>query len=93
MAGVGSVGVFLVKFSNKTSVLLAFSIVSLAAAHGTNVREPTSSRLVPDTEGVDAVGGGGVKPRLFEECTSVEGWKGGWTGEAIVSDGVGVEGP
>ena len=73
MAGIGSVGVFLVKFSNKTSVPSAFLIVSLAAARGTNVHEPTSSQLAPDTEGVDAVGGGGVKPRLFEECTRAEG--------------------
>jgi hypothetical protein len=63
-------GVFLVKFSNETSVPSAFLIVSLAAARGTNVRDPISSRL----EGVDGVDGGGdVKPRLFEECARVEG--------------------
>ena len=70
-AGVGSMGVVLVKISNGTSVPSAL-IVSLAAAHGTNATEPTSSRL----EGVDGVGGGGgdVKPRLFEECVRAEGW-------------------
>ena len=78
-AGVGGVGVLLVKFSNETSVPSAFLIVSLAAARGTNAREPTSSRL----EGVDGVGGGEVKPRLFEECARAEGWGGGWTGDVI----------
>jgi hypothetical protein len=72
------VGVLLVKFSNETSVPSAFLIVSLAAARG-NVREPTSSRL----EGVAGVGGGDVRPRLFEECARAEGWGGGWTGETI----------
>ena len=76
-------GVFLVRFSNETSVLSAFLIVSLAAARGTNVREPTSRRLALDREGVCGVGGGDVKPRLFEECERAEGWGGGWTGEAI----------
>ena len=82
-AVVGAGGVFLVKFSNETSVPSAFLIVSLAAARGTNAREPTSSRLAPDI-GVDGVGGGDVKPRLFEECARAEGWGGWWTGEAIV---------
>ena len=72
---------FLVKFSNETSVPSAFLIVSLAAARGTNVRELTSSRLALDMEGV---AGGEVKPRLFEECARAEGWGGGWTGEAMV---------
>ena len=74
----------LVKFSNETSVPSAFLIVSLAAARGTNARELTSNRLAPDMEGVDGVGGGEVKPRLFEECARAEGWGGGWTGEATV---------
>jgi hypothetical protein len=74
--------VLLVKFSNETSVPSAFLIVSLVpAARGTNARELTSSRLAA---GVDGVGGGDVKPRLFEECARAEGWGGGWTGEAIV---------
>ena len=81
-AAVGG-GVFLVKFSNETSVPSAFLIVSLAAARGTNAREPTSRRLA-EIEGVNGVGGGDVKPRLFEECARAEGWGGGWTGEAIV---------
>jgi hypothetical protein len=76
--------VLLVKISNKTSVPSAFLIVSLAAARGTNVSEPTYSRLAPDMEGVDGVRGGDVKPRLFEECARAEGWGGGWTGVAIV---------
>jgi hypothetical protein len=71
--------VLLVKISNETSVPSAFLIVSLAAARGTNVCEPTSSRF----DGVAGVGGGDVKPRLFEECARVEGWGGGWTGETI----------
>jgi hypothetical protein len=78
------VGVLLVvNFSNETSVPSAILTVTLAAARGTNAREPTSSRLAPDVGGVDGVGGGDVKPRLFEECVRAEGW-GGWTGEAIV---------
>ena len=63
----------LVKFSNETSSPSAFLTVILAAVRGTNVREPTSSRLAPDIEGVDGVGGGAVKPRLFEECARAEG--------------------
>ena len=35
-----------------------------------------------DMEGVDGVGGGDIKPRLFDECVRAEEW-GGWTGEAI----------
>jgi len=67
--------------------------LELAAARGTNVREPTSSRLAPDIDGVDGVGGGDVKPRLFEECERAERWGGcWWTGEALVWDSVGVEG-
>ena len=55
-AGVGSVGVVLVKIPNGTSVPSKSAlIVSLAAAHGTNASEPTSSQL----EGVDGVGGDG----------------------------------
>ena len=65
---------FLVKFSNKTSVPSAFLIVSLAVACGTNIREATSSRSAPDMEGVDGVGEGDVKPRQFEECARAEGW-------------------
>jgi hypothetical protein len=53
------------------------SIILAAAAHDTNVHEPTSSRLAPDMEGVDGVSGGDVKPRLFEECARAEGWAGG----------------
>ena len=83
-ADAGGVGVLLVRFSNETSVPSAFLIVSLAAARGTNVRERTSNRLEPDMEGVDRVGGGDVKPRLFEECERAEGRGDGWTGEAIV---------
>ena len=83
-AVVGGVGAFLDRFSNETSVPSAFLIVSLAAARGTNVREPTSRRLALDREGVDGVGGGEDKPRLFEECERAEGWGDGWTGEAIV---------
>ena len=82
-AVVGGVGVLLAKPSNETSVPLAFLIVSLEAARGTNARKPTSSQLA-DMEGVDGVGGGDDKPRLFEECARVEGWWGGWAGEAIV---------
>ena len=66
-------GVLLVKFSNETSSPSAFLTVILAAVRGTNAREPTSSRLAPDMEGVDGVGGGDVKPRLFEECARAEG--------------------
>ena len=84
MAGIGSVGVFLVRFSNKTSLPSAFLIVSLAAAHGTKACELTSSRLALDMEGVSEAGRGYIKPRLFEECARVEGWVGGWTGEAMV---------
>jgi hypothetical protein len=51
-ADAGGVGVLLVRFSNETSVPSAFLIVSLAAARGTNVREPTSNRLAPDMEGL-----------------------------------------
>jgi len=83
-ADVGGMGVLLVRFSNETSVPSAFLIVSLAAARGTNAREPTSSRFAPDMEGVEGVDGGDVKPRLFEECERAEGWGDGWTGEAIV---------
>ena len=57
--------------------------VILAAVRGTNVHESTSSRLAPDMEDVDGVGGGDVKTKLFEECARAEGW-GGWVGEAIV---------
>ena len=71
----------LAKFSNETSSPSGFLTVILAAVRGTNVREPTSSRLAPDMEGIDGVGGD-VKPRLFEECARAEGW-GGWAGEAI----------
>ena len=74
----------MVRFSNETSVPSAFLIVSLAAARGTNAREPTSSRLALDMAGVAGVCGGDVKPRLFEECARAEGWGGGWTGEAMV---------
>ena len=70
-----------VKISNETSVPSAFLIVHLAAACGTNVCELSSSRLALDMEGV---GGGDVKPRLFEECERVEGRGDEWTGEAIV---------
>ena len=49
---------------------LAFLIVSLAAARGTNVHEAMSGQLALDREGVDGVGGGDVKQRLFEECES-----------------------
>ena len=28
---------------------------------------------------------------IFEECARAEGWGGGWTGEAMVGDSVGVE--
>ena len=73
-AVVCSVGVLLARFSNNPSASL---IVSLAAARGKNTREP-SRRLAPDTEGVDEVGGGDVKPRPF--CERAEGWGDGWTG-------------
>jgi hypothetical protein len=73
-ADVGGVGALLVRFSSETSVPSAFLIVSLAAARGTNVCEPTSNRLAPDKgKGVDGVGGGDVKPRLLEECERAEG--------------------
>lgn len=55
--------------------------MTLGAPRGTNVREP-ASRRGPDREGVDGVGGGEVKPRLFEGCVRVGGW-GMWTGEAM----------
>jgi hypothetical protein len=70
-ADFGGVGVFLVRFSNEISVPSAFLIISLAA-RGTNIREPTSSWLAPDMGEVDGVGGGDVKPRLFEECERAE---------------------
>ena len=58
-AGVGSVVVVLVKIPNGTSVPSESAlIVSLAAAHGTNASEPTSSRL-EGVDGVDGVGGDG----------------------------------
>jgi hypothetical protein len=55
---------------------VAFLTVSLAVACGTSAHEPMSSRLAPDMEG-DRVGGGDVKPRLFEECERAEGGAGG----------------
>ena len=76
MAGVDGVGVLLVKIPNETSVPMAFLIVDLAGARGTDVYEPTSSRLALGMEGVDEVGGGDVKPRLFEERAGEEGWGG-----------------
>lgn len=72
-AGVDGIGVLLVKVSKETSVPSAFLTVTLAAVRGTNVREPASSRLATEIEGVDGVGGGDVKPRLFE-CARVGGW-------------------
>lgn len=48
---VGGVGVLLVETFNETSVPSAFLIISLAVAHGTNAREPTSRRLALDMEG------------------------------------------
>ena len=61
----------LVEFSNETSSPSEFLTVILAAVRGT--RETTSSRLAPDMEGVDGVGGGDVKPRPSEECARAEG--------------------
>ena len=72
MTGVDGTGVLLVKFCNETSVPSAFLTVTLAAVRGTNVRKPASSRLTLDREGVDGVGGGEAKPRLFEGCMRVE---------------------
>ena len=72
--GVVGVGVLLVRFSKETSVPSAFlTVTALAVACRTNVHEPASRRLAPDIEGVDGVGGGDVKPRLFEACVRVEG--------------------
>ena len=65
----------LVKFSNETSSPSGYLTVILAAVRGTNVRESTSSRIAPDMEDVDGVGGD-VKTRLFEECARAEGWGG-----------------
>ena len=66
--------------------------MTLAADRGINAREPASSRLLPGRAGVEGVGGGDVKPRLFEGCARVGGW-GAWTGEAMACDRVGVAGP
>ena len=73
----------LVEFSNKTSVSSAFLIVSLAAVHGTNPREPTFNQLPSDIEGVDKIGGRDVKLRPFEECARAEG-RPRWMGEVTL---------
>ena len=58
MTGVDGVEALLVKSCNETSVPSVFLIINLTARLGTNVQEPTSSRLAPGMEGVGRVGGG-----------------------------------